>query len=196
MNPFQIPTDNLYKFLALTGILILLICFIGSIYLNIKYDENVNAVNLEKEILGLQLKIINSEVAAINEEEKDIVARITKSKKSLDDIHSKMTQGKITVMEYYSLDMSQDEKLQSVTMQLRENKVKTDAKSYEILIKNLENENKSGIIKNLLDWQRRWNIISAFVAMAGLAMTIYGFCSWKTRVQSPNDIILMNDTKD
>ena len=171
MNIPSIPTDNLYKFLALSGTVIVLL----SIYMaETKINEVEDAILDESEMI----KILAVKYAALEKRTDEIKSIIENSILRQKGLYKKDL-GKLE-LEYSSLELKELLKeLEETHLLLQIDKAKIESKN--LIIKKLHERS--------ITISRRGIMIIAL----GLIMTNIGFIFWYIKVQKPLDMVLQNE---
>lgn len=172
------PTDNLYKFLSITGITIFLL---SVIYPNTRTtDINLKKINVEAErsALIVELKRLNADFTSLEREYEELA----KEKKYLDD-QENPTQYEIN--EYNNKISSNSKKYE-----------KTKAKSDEIDIKNAKIEAKQKEVDYLAKELDFYTTFFVYGASGGLSLALVGFLFWFFLVQHQQDLLLDYEQKN
>lgn len=164
------PTDNLYKFLALVGtvIVILSIYFtetrvaeVGDTIINVEEVQNISKARYE----ALKIKL-----GQLNEIIDNSIAEQTGKKKAVGKLEVRYSETEIKALHRQVQDLIGEQGIEMV-------KVNTSMKRLEKL-----NERSKRIFN--------WNIL--FIAVGAL-MAYNGFILWYRRVQRPLDELLQNE---
>ena len=200
INIPNLPTDNLYKFKFLSGILILI--FTGYIYVTQMYviilnidDAKINEVKykITKEIINKNYNLIEYEIKEFDEKfyrvySKDYQLKLDSRKSKINLLNIKNNQKRIIFLQqnlHKLLSIEQNAKnidlLKTKLSQLQE---KTDALNleFQISIKKAELE-----IQKLI-------YVTAFLCLlliSGLFLSFKGYKEWYKLVQRPNDLKLL-----
>lgn len=191
----EIPTDNLYKFMAITGILLLIAPYLP-IYLGWKAGAELARIKGESKIVNIEHDWMLKEVEILNHQIDTLIAQVVEltgistseiimalnAGRSLSDI------GKVkrTNLEKHQVKWEELEaKFREQLKLQREQIIKLTQ-----LNTNLEVHNNH--LKMLL-WGKRLAMISA---SAGGFLTVFGFGCWYIKLQAPQDLIIKQKIKD
>ncbi|KXZ36279.1 hypothetical protein A0H77_13355 [Vibrio alginolyticus] len=169
----NLPTDNLYKFLALSGVL--LFCF-GQYFVHSQIsdlEEKSNKMQLSSVELEIKLEWLIDEINTLQEIQDNTIAE---QKGELKDEPSKML---ITysIQEYKALSETlNDKRLES---KLETARLKHSAK----------------YVAKLLDSVTRYNNILWVWSAVSLMLAIYGFTMWYLKVQKPLDKSFLQESE-
>jgi hypothetical protein len=182
------PTDNLYKFQSLAGLILLLFClsyppwlFHRALVAKFDADRRVAELRVEAAIAQdrrdvirdrfdgnekkknhLEQKIHELENASASSKSKDTLAEIEKLQKSFDEA---ILVSEKLVDSFYEWDLAYARK----TIQITHQQKMSDSELW---------------ISRLIV------IVAAFVGLFGIILSLFGFRQWKTYVQLPRDEIL------
>ena len=84
VNPFSIPnvpTDNLYKFYALSGIFIIIFSIVFSIYFGYKIVDELILLHNSNSMVALEIDFLNSDVEFILNKTKQLENEIQRTKR-------------------------------------------------------------------------------------------------------------------
>lgn len=161
----QTPTDNLYKFLSFTGLVLSIIC-IG--YPLVKVD----ALNLEILRNNGQIAQLEIERNALNSEIEDWTKRANQVQGAILDFNK----GSKLVALNQEMDHIKSQKVQYL---LKAEQVKTEQSENELLKQQL----------------KRWEAFSTVGAFIGSILTILGFFCWYFRLQKPQDAAIAKEAQ-
>lgn len=185
----KLPTDNLYKFMALSGLLIILACFIPYYHLYKLRFDLIQLVNEEERF--------NAERDWIVKDLNDVQKQIDKLKERTDGLRSEITLAQKTGKK---IPTDHIEKVESVTNDMR---VKIQPKlselnelSRKLILTKLNLKSRGEEKKYLLDVVRSEILLSKICFWVGLFMACSGFILWYKRLQAPQDKLLQNKTKE
>ena len=202
INIPNLPTDNLYKFKFLSGILILLFtCYIYVtqmyvVILNID-DAELNQVKykIHKEIINKNYKLIEDEIKAFDEKfykvySKDYKLKLDSGKVKFNLMDVKNTRERIIFLQQNLnklLSIEQNAKnIELLKIKLSQLQEKTDALNLEFQI---------SIKKAQLEIQKLTYlaIFLLLLLIFGIRLSYKGYKEWYELVQKPNDIKLQHE---
>jgi hypothetical protein len=205
MDMPNLPTDNLYKFIALSGVLI----FITIIVLMYSTMSNLSdeTTKLETEVGELNFGILLSErkMDLIKNELKQLDKETTKKYrinktlkdtadfyKFLDSFHNpeqrEYYQFIVTYRDNIAPELKRFEKL-------FERQEELDKLNDDIYLKNYQVKRKNEILKQKLNFIKWTSILWIFGLLSSAFMSSIGFTFWYTRVQFYLDVKLKAETK-
>lgn len=175
MNIPNLPTDNLYKFVALAGTIIVIVCF----YLPFKLTSDISyeIINLEeqREILEEKLRYLVNSSEELQESVSDLEA----------DVEHMDSNDTESVQEYNSklLEMmTEQKKIISVTQKIKIERIKLSFNT-----KRIERRSFESIVTSAF---------FIFFEIIGFVMAIYGFKFWYKYVQRYQDLYLKNQANE
>lgn len=180
MNIPNLPTDNLYKFIALTGVLLLLISIFYPEYQRIKIRDEITHYNGEIKKLNIESNKSNSKLKDIKEqvEKLDSISN-TKSNSIVNDtiiVRTQVLEGpKVLVDLSLQIDKLVDEYL-SIRRDLSIQKVEVNTKL------NLINDKEA----DLKDINELTNYLGGF----SIVLSFLGFLLWYEKTQKYQDRVL------
>ncbi len=212
----NVPTDSLYKFLALTGIIIVIFCFI--------YTKNKNE-EIVVEIFDLQLELAKnsieqkyhqpliddiSQYLTVTASKTDSIGNVLDREKYFGDslmsnVYNDsvmLTKNEVFKMQKYLL--VREDYLNRLGKYLSDNGKfeNIDSKMNELLqmVKNNEIRAAEGNWKlQLLDYKieslENWEKVAEYCLIFGLILFCSGFIFWYAKVQKPLDKKLQQDTE-
>ncbi len=173
MIPISPPTDNLYKFCAITGVIILLI----SIYVPLKMDQNlrnqVAAVGLELSITEIELEYLKKETTKYQEIIKNFKDGVTPEQSQ--------ARGKLPLL---VTEKEFKEGLAALQTATRDEEIKT------VKIRSAHDHSKALIAE--LHFVRGVAIISITISTI---IAVFGFILWYKKVQIYQDKIIKREAK-
>ncbi len=190
MNPIQIPTDNLYKFIAISGLILIVIGLLGTgyIYYNTKKDVIYNEL------------FWTAEKHSQEQTSKGLKLLQARNKKHLKIIDSLLK----TVNNENFKDLPNKEK-EDITRQIRHLEAKSNAvesEANQLLQKDNNYDKKvNQHIKNLPITLSLKNemilllILFPLITCVGVFISIIGFFMWYYKVQRYLDIKLKNEVE-
>jgi hypothetical protein len=170
------PTDSLYKFMAISGLLLLVFCLI--------YPEQRRfEVNIEKARIDGELKILISD----NEVLKQDLELLMDDLKDHKDRAQKMAENRGTATELTGLQKRQDE--------LERKKLEQFEKERAFKTKLLEIQTKIMLLNTTESFASWLAYLSKVGFVVGACLMISGFLFWYLKVQQPQDRILEAQAK-
>lgn len=165
MNIPDLPTDSLYKFVSLTGVLLSLICF-GVL----EYRAN-NQVELDTEIL------LGKEALGYLKMNRESIS--TNIDTILNSINEKLATGK-------TIDDTDLQRYSSARQEYDQLKKQTDNLDREIMFL----RKKSEIAENHFNRSQRIIPILFLGGFFGIALAVFGFYFWYHRLQKYQDMLV------
>ncbi|OHB54997.1 MAG: hypothetical protein A2173_02320 [Planctomycetes bacterium RBG_13_44_8b] len=196
MNPLEIPTDNLYKFVAISGIVILLFSFIPRYH---AHKLQLKSISLKSDIKILELdktrfKYKYSEVEnKINETGNKTV----KLEQEVDDIFVKVKEKARDPNDLRKMNEETARKIKLIKEEWRQvenENSKLEEMIYEIKVRDTKISSERERIKCILKVVtiELYTGIGSFVC--GLLMAVWGFRNWYTKLQIFQDELIKNKT--
>lgn len=202
MTPFTIPnvpTDNLYKFYALSGIIIVVFSVSIRIYSNASIEEQLVTLDYDIALIKFERDNLLKDSNDWSEKAK-IVDKMLEKHKPIDTlfyIKESTFDNQIYEMQnnpgyrdylafvfkYYDHILPEAEKLE----QLKKYNESLKLNGREIDKKGIEIDYKLKKLKLKIDDQKIINYTTIFFIGLGLFLSIYGFNLWKKKVQNPID---------
>jgi len=173
------PTDNLYKFIAITGLLFIFASFFYPTILNIKINERI--LESEKDI-----EIAKIESAKLEREAGEIELKLNIEQK---DVETFKENKNIVSPKQLEAEVSDLEQLRKQT------KEATDIAA-EQLKKNIEIEYNNKLTKFYNDYFGLASNIALSGEILGFVLMILGFGLWYQKVQKYQDLVLLKEAKE
>lgn len=171
MNPFNLPTDNLYKFCSLTGIVLVLFALYVPYLLSDQLYSKLTATILEEKRIQIEARYLLAEISRMKE--------ATENFKSAKTPETIVRSGKIpieiTAAEYKEMVFAQNKA--SRDLQLRAEETGSADEEITRLIRQLDFV----------------YILAGLTLFAGVLLAIYGFHNWYHRVQQYQDLALRKE---
>lgn len=202
----NLPTDNLYKFLALSGVLLIVLALIMPRFTINRLDEESDKIEAELLILELETDVIANKTEKLKESidrQKRVLSMYehsgdtTLSKISIAKLHKDLQDPKHR--EFLKFLYDYEDKILPVQ------KLQDEVDSYFVELDKLEYETKkkSGLItiknkafarntENALDYFKLWY----FMGISGAILMVVGFMLWYNRVQKVLDAKLLQELKE
>lgn len=174
-----IPTDNMYKFLAITG-LVIAIYAITIPYAKIQELERQNIVNLgERELIILEW----SQLEELSENHKDNTENLTSRVFRLAEKNKKIPE---------ALANELKNKLYGTI----EEKKELIQKKHLFKQKELQYNNKINLYDYNLKLTKSYTLIGWILGILGVFLSIFGFTLWHTRSQRHQDLIIKQQANE
>ena len=207
MNIPSLPTDNLYKFISLSGVTIVLATFLfyGTIYIDI--FNRIDGMESEVSILELDSKFITEDQQQLEKK----IAHLAKyfPGNIIGNIDSSITQHFVkeskelindkNLREYYDFIFKNENKIfpekQKIELIKSENeRIISLNRIYEKKV--VQIRTKSNIILRLNHRLSSVSTILGILVAIGILMALYGFKKWYNKVQKPTDEKLAIELKN
>ena len=202
MNIPNLPTDNLYKFLALSGVVI-------SLFFNIYPDYVLDEIREEVTKIETESGELKLEVLFLEEEQEELEKKISKANTEISRYQYSDTLETVIIVEELKKQLLGKENRDYLefifkykneilpAMKLKEEIRLADEKIYSnlkiIRLKSLQVNRKLEIMKEKNEKAKGSNWMWALGSGIGVFMMITGFRLWYTRVQKPLDQKLINE---
>lgn len=182
MKLLDIPTDNLYKFMAISGVLVFLSSFIPYIHF---HNLNLSSIKLESEIILLvkeaewlesDTKQLRDEVSELKLQTYELEKTIAKNRNGQDKLSTKIK----SELDDIKIKMNE---INLKNLELMEKQREIERKNIEHKTKNQEHRYLSRLIKIE-------KTIASLIAILGLGLSIYGFSLWYKKLQHPQDVLM------
>lgn len=190
----NIPTNNLYKFTSVTGVLILLLS-IGS-YVYFKVDLSFKNISFQSDIntFRVEYEQLNEEKLNMKIELQAALAKLPKDIREHYDIMKKI--GEISQTDTFKVEFAFSvtnnpeliDKFSDVMKELY--KYNQNRLSFD---KNIQLKEKQDELKLIEEWLKKLNIIALVGIIIGVGLSVYGFYCWWIRVQRYQDRILKTE---
>lgn len=176
---YQIPTDSLYKFCAITGIITILF----SIYLpySIFIDTNKQLITMKYEAtkLNLEVNYTNEDIKEISENVKEMDKELT----ILENKSIKLTEIEIKRLKDFAKEFN-----------IKNNSLKKLIREHEIKVEQLKaTQEKLETILNFSDFILK---IGNFGRVLGFILSCFGFIMWYKKIQKPQDELILKSLKN
>lgn len=178
LNFLTPPTDNLYKFIAITGLLFIFASVFYPTFLNIQINERILESEKDSEIVTI-------EMTKLERESKDIERKIDDMQKQLKDFKQNPNKSSAKQLEANIKDTDQ---LQKQTKEFMNIATELQKKNIEIEYKNKLTKFYNDYLKSALNYAKVGIII-------GMILTIFGFTFWLFRVQKYQDLVLLKEAQ-
>ena len=173
-----VPTDSLYKFLAIFGLIIMVFSLVFPYRIANECGLKAIEISGELKILDLEIGSLKEDIAKFKEAVQGTMQDIIKIEKNR----------KLTKIEKDTI-RTEALKKKDILAQKRE-------KLLRIAIKNEELNNNNNKILYLLNQVRQYRIIFNFAAFSGFLMTILGFYFWYHRLQKYQDAVIKKKSEE
>ncbi len=178
LNFLTPPTDNLYKFIAIAGLLFIFASIFYPTFLNIQINERILESEKDIEIATIERTKLERESNVIERKTNDIQKKVEGFKQNSSNVSAKQLEA----------DMKDLEQLQ------KQSKEVTDVAT-ELQKRNIEIEYKNKITKFYNNYLES-ALNAAKVGMTiGLILTFLGFTLWFFKVQKHQDLALKEEAK-
>jgi hypothetical protein len=197
MNIPNLPTDNLYKFIALSGVFIYTSCLLIPIFGFDKLDSEILKTKIDLVVLKTDEIFLSKQYEELENDQNDIIKQLDKYRfqeknDSIIDFEQLQKQfRKDEYREYYEFIFNYYDKIFPSAKLIQEWKSKRD----ELNKLNLELNKKSAIIveqtkflHDSLDTLKKYKWIWFIGTFVGSFMCVIGFKLWYCRVQKFIDI--------
>jgi hypothetical protein len=180
------PTDNLYKFLAISGLAVVLVSATYPTYLYFDLDQQSLEIQRDTELLSFEVDQLNDISRAIDQTEARVDARM----KDVDEQIEKLKRGEITQEAAFAANNQAKAEIAT----LREQATKLRDKARESQRNDIDRKLKLRQY-DLLRERATTIAILGFVGIAvGLVTTVAGFSLWYSRMQRFQDEILARES--
>lgn len=178
MDASNIPTDNLYKFLAIAGLV--LIIFAGTF-------ANNRRIEIDREILSVEIKA--QELTARSEFTTESQSDLIKDGEDLKKDASEFVRKAPSFYKVHLMESTIDNLLSD--LERFEKKYETiREKSLEYKLKSIEVNGQLKYVEQLQRELKEAKILLYLSFYMGFELSIFGFYSWYHRVQMYQDILL------
>ena len=198
VNPFSIPnvpTDNLYKFYALSGIFIIIFSIVFSIYFGYKIVDELILLHNSNSMVALEIDFLNSDVEFILNKTKQLENDVSNFYSKPDSLKNeskilsesikkaKTDQNWRNYLEFYFKNKNHIIPGLAILIEIDslETKIKTNLR--EIQKKHLSNELKLRELKIKIIELIIVLVIGISLIKSGFKLSNKGFKLWKTNVQ-------------
>ncbi len=165
MNIPNLPTDNLYKFIAIAGIIIAIFpCFL--LYNNVQ-ELLIQAINNQTEV-----NVLNIETDYLNKELKHLENQTTILEND---------------MQKKGLEKEEVIFLHDETQKLYETHKEIELKTKELKIKLEQTKNKDELHKFLVEQYRKFRFLTYILIFLGSFLSVCGFYCWYRKLQVYQD---------
>ena len=182
LDKFLPPTDNLYKFIAISGLMLLILSFVPE-YLSFRYVEKL--VEYENH----QKRFITEIKAATNEREK-LNERLNNYNEQLEKIVKDLNETRKAVNKKELIDQA-DEIIKN-SNELSEYNKKLDQEFKKLFLTKNDLDTEGTMLDTYDDEIKYLKDLSRIIFIVGCLLIIFGFSTWYYKVQKPNDLILFN----
>jgi archaellum component FlaD/FlaE len=152
-------SDNLYKFLFMGGIIMIVFSFVYPLEKKQKIELEINLYNREVEVLNTEINELNDEVSKLKDKTKD-------SKKSLNN-QNKIKDRKLA-----------ERKIEDIKKEYNKAYNETKNKQNEINTKNIVLKYEKKKIQLLQSQVGSFTVFRWLFLILGIIFTIFGICKW------------------
>lgn len=174
MNLPSLPTDNLYKFCALSGVVLLLFGATFPVQKLFETQDNLDRVETEIAILGAQTSAFQQEAQRLKSDSESLQSDIAAAEENprtadVEALGARNAKANTTLSA-------------------------ASKKGHQLTITNLRQKGNLDHVGHLV--QRMWLYLLAAAAfmLGGLSLARFGFKHWYHRVQKPSDEILQRQS--
>lgn len=207
LDKFLPPTDNLYKFLAISGLLLIVLSFVPN-YFNFQLWEQKYEYLKTLDIYVAELEKYNEDYGKFNTRLKELNQKYDESIESYkkhnelgSDIEKELKEKNFQKADELYKSYLSDKKIiqdrQNNIKELKTNieneKKEIDKKTIEIKVKKAEIDKTKNLIEHYNEEISRLRALSILIFVLGIIAAISGFFLWYYRIQKYDDLILANE---
>lgn len=193
LDKFLPPTDNLYKFTAISGLLLIVFSFVPN-YFSFKLGEQIidlrkrtNIIHIEKDYLSdTPTHKLAENLNQRNEALKNTLSQIPKDEKSLRENYGE---------KYIESLNNEALQIKDKTLQVMQEVSQVEKQQMELKIKLEELSSATTLAEYYEKSISDLRLLSYGTLITGVGLVILGFRWWYVKVQKPNDLILVNEAK-
>ncbi|MEK0337966.1 MAG: hypothetical protein QQN41_11090, partial [Nitrosopumilus sp.] len=182
-----LPTDNLYKFMALSGIMLMLLVFIP-VYRVHSLTTEAMEITGEIAVIGIEADYLKEKVSYLKDEKDELVAKSKKLLIESEAIDSEKVQSEDNMSEHRELIEKGLAEIYQKGMLILEL-----TNEQEILLAESNNKNEIVIYKYKIN--DRMLLLARIIACGGIALAAYGFILWYRKLQRYQDRIVKNQAE-
>jgi cell division protein FtsB len=172
MNSLPLPTDNLYKFIALTGLTLVVLSILFPIVKLNELEVAVLQTQTKRKVLEIEIKALEEDFEYLSKSTKQLEHKIDLLDKSAKSPHAKAKSAEPL--------RAKSEQLESQLEDLKERRRNIAIKKAE-----QQGQEQQGVLL-LKQISKGWSLFKV-VGILGLVITHFGFFLWYRRVQIPAD---------
>jgi hypothetical protein len=186
LDKFFPPTDNLYKFIAISGLLFIIISFVPN-YLTFRLlEKKIEHVREQDKFLV--------EITQINDESDKRINKQSQFNRDYDEL----LENKNKIKNYFQIKTNREkvEQLIEAKKNFDVEGMVFDEKYNALKIKKADLDASSEmneLYKSEISWLES---VSFKVFIAGIFLVLVGFYFWYKKMQKPNDLLLLNQTRE
>jgi preprotein translocase subunit SecG len=210
LDKFLPPTDNLYKFVAISGLLFIVLSFYPN-YLNFKLGEqkiehlkNLNILNIELKNLVEESEQISKKANEIKDKASELFEGMKKNSETIKSAAQNAQNKNIKTAKILQNEFLSNDKVNEISRnELNENELKiNDAdlqnqekmKQQKIKLAELNSTSELiGYYNEQISWLKT---LSKLIFTSGLIFVATGFYFWLVKHQMPNDKLLWNQSNE
>jgi len=163
----NLPTDNLYKFIAISGLLLIFLSTVLPLWLIHNMELELIETEEERDFISYELEILNNEIKLLEKQEEFLQALSSNTKRDLTKLNNKETKD-IGKAEQKTIDIRKE---------LMKSKIKSEKLSY------------------LVSEITKLKLVIFIGNFIGIMFTSYGFSLWYRRLQKYQDEIIKNEAR-
>lgn len=204
----SLPTDNLYKFIALSGIALVIVSILPFFH---RYKLQVEIIRLEGNIDVLERQVewteadvneLKKESATLKKETATLLDKTYKFKDRVDKLKETHASDKDSVVNTGETSSGIDKELLTETKDIIKKRLEIEERLFEIVEIHRKHKIKAANIKakdKEHTYLKRMIYMESYVGCAGLVsglfLAIIGFTLWYKRLQVPQDLIIKQKVK-
>lgn len=179
MNIPNLPTDNLYKFLAITGVVLVVLGVLIPTPKNQNVTKEQLIINGEIDSLNLEMSILQNENDELSNYIKNNYSQFGLKFESQDSLIVSTIQNNLS-------DLAASEAAKKIKDQMDKNRQFTRNK--QRIIRKIEYKRKA--FRNSVDEANSWVVIGSWFINIGIFLSCGGFITWYYKTQRNLDIVL------
>ena len=215
INKIPLPTDNLYKFKALSGLILILLSFTPLLLVMELTSEatlikgEIQKYEIDRDVISVRTKDLSAESKLLNTQTKDLEIKVNNLKSTIEGLNKevnnaheqfnnseeeknkykfKLDQIQAACDEHSKLNKTYFDKIQSIE-NMTENISNLICKQRKI---GVDLHTKNELLKNKNTQLDLFQILSIIIFFSGLYLSCHGFKCWYSRTQKFQDMILKN----
>jgi len=194
--PSALPTDNLYKFMALSGLILCVFMLIYPQTLLEQMSEKLYEQKTQSKILNVELDFLTAKRKRLLDDQERHVKRMQEFTPEFEVLIEQFKSGmQLEFTREEALAIIDKEKIKDKEMEESWKKLQTvredlDEESKQLDIKTIQRDEISENIKRLTEDFDNNVLIAIVFAFLGAIISIAGFGFWYVKVQEPTDRLL------
>ncbi len=191
MKLFDIPTDNLYKFMALSG-LVLIIASYFPLYHGWMTGVDLEKVKGENKLIEQEVNWVQQELDILDRQMDNFITRTAeRTGMSESEITAVLNNGQSLV------EISKGLKDEEAKWKELESKFREHLKLFrEQIIKQIQLSSNLDVINYRLKAMLQLKRLAYISSFVGGLLTVWGFGLWYTKLQVPQDLLIKLKIKD